>query len=138
MPYSLPDGYFNNLAHNILQKIKAGSYNAVQQELEEIAPLLSKMPKTNVYSVPDGYFNRLDTLKIEVEKPAAKVISLGGRIRKWATYAAAACIIVLFGGGFLYLFNSNSNVINEPPPIASREVQKGISELSDDEIANYL
>lgn len=137
MPYSVPEGYFNSLASNILQKIK--SENSVQQELEEIAPLLSKIPKKNVYSVPDGYFDDLKPVLISKQTVTpAKVVSIGSRTRRWLNYAAAACVAaILFGGGYLYwnkqqVSNTGSN------PIASVDVQSKVSGLSDAEIAAYL
>jgi hypothetical protein len=137
MPYAVPDGYFNGLAEDILQKIKVQSTTNVQKELEEIAPLLSKIPKTNVYSVPAGYFNQLNPLPVqETVQPAAKIIPIGNRTRKWFNYAAAACIaIVLLGGGFLF-FHKTPDV--KTLPTASVDVQKSISELSDTDLANYL
>ena len=137
MPYSVPDGYFNTLAKSVLEKIKADTNEAVQEELEEIAPLLSKMPKTNVYSVPVGYFNQLNPLK-KGDTPA-RVISIGSKARKWVSYAAAACVAALLLGG-AYLYFSNPQILNAPlqKPTARIDVQKSLSELSDTEIANYL
>jgi len=134
--YAVPDGYFNSLAENILNKIKSLS-NPVTKELEEISPLLSKMPKTNVYSVPDTYFEQsLSSINVADSKPPAKVVSFGSKTRKWINYAAAACIAaILFGGGYFYL---DKNRIQSASPISEADVQRQISELSDDEIANYL
>jgi hypothetical protein len=134
--YTVPDGYFNSLAENVLNKIKSLS-NPVQQELEEISPLLSKIPKTNVYSVPDTYFEQsLSLIDVVNSKPQAKVISFGSKARKWINYAAAACIAtILFGGGYLYL---EKNKIQSAAPLGETNVQQQISQLSDDEIANYL
>lgn len=142
--YAVPEGYFDNLADNILKKIKSLSVNPVQQELEELSPLLGKIAKTNVYSVPENYFNKLEPInKMQGDSlPAAKVISIGNRARKWVNYAAAACIAtVLFGGGYLY-FSGNKPPATQGsssiPPIAKMDVQKEISSLSDDDINNYL
>ena len=134
--YSIPENYFNNLADTILEKIKRSSVSSVQQELEEIAPLLSKIPKTNVYSVPENYFatDPIDAINVQ---PSAKVISLSSRARKWINYAAAACIaFILFGGGYVYFNNKPSQPgVNT---YAKADVQKEISGLSDAEIADYL
>jgi hypothetical protein len=139
--YSVPDNYFNNLAGNILNKIKTSAIDSVQQELEEIAPLLSKLPKTNVYAVPQNYFSELDPLAGANNNdinPSVKIISIGRNARKWINYAVAACIAaVLFGGGYLYLFNRNSGG-EAISPVANMDVEKEISILSDNEIANYL
>lgn len=139
--YSVPDDYFNNLAGNILDKIKTSTIDSVQRELEEISPLLSKLPKTNVYTVPQNYFSELDPLADANNNginPTVKIISMGRNARKWINYAVAACIAaVLFGGGYLYLFNRNSG--NDAiSPLANMNVEKEISILSDNEIADYL
>jgi len=138
MPYSIPDGYFNDFATSVLQKIKAGKTNPVQAELAEIAPLLSKLPKVNVYSVPPGYFGELDPIQKITEPPVARIIPMGSKVRNWINYAAAACVAaILLGGGYMYIFNNNT-VENPIPQVAASDVQKGISELTDDEIAIYL
>jgi len=135
----VPDGYFNNLAESILGKIKAKNDN-VQQELEELAPLLSQLSKTNVYTVPAGYFETLAPQTV-TEKAPAKVISIGRKTRRWLNYAAAACIAALmFGGGYYYLNenktphsnSSNGNIY------ANINVEQAISQLSDSVINNYL
>jgi hypothetical protein len=137
--FSVPDGYFNSLADNIFKKIKESVSKSVQQELIEISPLLSSIPKTNVYSVPENYFGELNPLAATGNvKQETKIISIGGRRRKWLNYAAAACIAAFaFTGGYFYFFSSKS--VNSPTSsISQMNVQKEISVLSDDEISNYL
>lgn len=142
---SVPDGYFESLAGNILNKIKNNPVNEVQQELQELSPLLSGIPKTNVYSVPVNYFNELkpSVEKAEEQEESTKVIQLGNHTRKWINYAAAACIgAVLFGGGYLF-FNKKTNQPQDLPnnyaaAFSNMDIQKEISSLSDDAITNYL
>ena len=142
--YAVPDGYFNNFADSVLKKIKSIQQNPVQQELEEISPLLNSIPKTNVLTVPDNYFEQLDPLsKIVEEAKPAKVISLGSRTRKWINYAAAACIsAILIGGGYVYFSKEKINdagiTDRSIAASASINVQDAISGLSDSEIENYL
>src|SRR5690242_12218735 len=53
-PYKVPDGYFEGLAENILQLIKADG--------KEVSPVL-RDANNNPYSVPRGYFENLaDTI----------------------------------------------------------------------------
>lgn len=138
--YQVPDGYFNNLASNILDKIKIANNN-IQQELEELSPLLSKLPKTNIYTVPAGYFENLIPQTVQEVQPA-KVISFSNKARKWFTYAVAACIAALmFGGGYFYL-NGNKTLTGKTAIDVSQykdiKVDQAISQLSDDEINSYL
>jgi|GEM_PF-859708 len=54
-PFSVPEGYFDGLAANILAKVK-GNENSAQAELAELSPLLAGIPKQTPYSVPTSYF----------------------------------------------------------------------------------
>lgn len=142
--FAVPEGYFNNFADGVLKKIRSAQQNPVQQELEEISPLLSSVPKVNVFTVPDNYFEQLDPLsEVEGEIKPAKVVSLGSRTRRWINYAAAACIsAVLFGGGYIYFSKEKvSEAAISDSSIAALSkinVQEAISGLSDSEIENYL
>jgi len=138
--YSVPAGYFNNLAENILENIKAKN-NSVQQELEELSPLLSKIPKTNVYTIPAEYFESFIAAPKQEVQPA-KIISIKRKPHRWIAYAAAACIAALmFGGGYYYMqdnISNNSSTSTAQNPIADVKVKQAIAQLSDAEIDNYL
>jgi hypothetical protein len=138
--YEVPDGYFNNLAENILGNIKAGNNN-VQQELEELSPLLNTIPKVNVYTVPAEYFESLNPAPVRETQPA-KIVSIKSKPRRWIAYAAAACIAALmFGGGYYYMQDKNFNDNNTSAgqnQVAEVKVQQAISQLSDAEIDSYL
>lgn len=59
-PYTVPERYFDTLASNILKKIKEEDANTelqAQEELEQLAPLLSSISKTGPFNVPVGYFD---------------------------------------------------------------------------------
>ena len=142
--YAVPEGYFYNFADTVLKRIKSASIDPVLQELQEISPLLSSIPKTNVYTVPENYFEQLDPFpKMEAAKPA-KVISLGSRTRKWVNYAAAACVAaILFGGTYVYFSKdeagTKTGIADSSIAVLSKiNVQEAISGLSDSEIENYL
>jgi hypothetical protein len=142
--FAVPEGYFEGLAANIINTIKSSPENSVQEELQELSPLLSGIPKTNVYSVPEGYFNELaPSVEKAEQEEAAKVISIGSRARKWISYAAAACIgAAIIGGGYLYFnkkpLQQQSAPNNYAATLPKMDIQKEISALSDDAITNYL
>ncbi len=136
--YTVPENYFDNFANGVLKKIKQSNQVSAQQELEEISPFLSAIPRTNVYSVPENYFSKIsETVPSE---PPAKIISIGGRTRKWTNYAAAACIAaLLFGGSFLHFYTKgNAEIHSVVSSVSNEDLQKQISVLSDEEIADYL
>lgn len=58
--YTVPDGYFEGLANQILNRIKALEATDVKAEIGYLSPMLSVVSKEMPYSVPVGYFGNLD------------------------------------------------------------------------------
>ena len=83
----------------------------------------------------------LPSCHLSHEKQPAKIISIKSKPRKWIAYAAAACIAALmFGGGYYYM-QGNTLIITtqqRKDRLLISKVQQAISQLSDDEIDNYL
>src|SRR6187399_346283 len=63
--YAVPAGYFEGLADQILDGIKALEANNAKEELSYLSPILSNISKESPYSVPAGFFQNLseDVLK---------------------------------------------------------------------------
>ena len=63
--YAVPAGYFEDLADQILNRIKALEANDAKEELSYLSPFLSNVSKEMPYSVPAGFFQDLseDVLK---------------------------------------------------------------------------
>ena len=57
--YTVPNGYFEGLPTQILNRIKALEANDAKEELEYLSPLLSTVSKKTPYSVPAGFFQGL-------------------------------------------------------------------------------
>lgn len=55
--YAVPEGYFENFAQTVLQKIKGTAF--VSEELEGLSPLLAGLSRKMPFSVPEGYFNQI-------------------------------------------------------------------------------
>lgn len=133
--YKVPENYFENLSGNILKKIRKES--DLQQELENLSPLLSKLPKTNVYTIPEGYFE--NQFIIKQKSSPAKLIFIGAKTRNWFNYAAAACVAaIMLLGGYLYSVNKSSNNNTRQNQLAGINIKTAISHLSDSTITNYL
>lgn len=122
--YTLPDGYFDTLSSQILQKIKHQNIEFNDDELKDIAPLLASIPKQNVYKIPQNYF---DNLNIKI--PKAKVVSF----KKTMQYASAAAVI-----GVVALFGIkavNNNKIKQEYAAAKKvNIEKSIEQISIDEL----
>ena len=63
--YAVPSGYFEDLADQILNRIKALEANDAKEELSYLSPFLSNVSKEMPYSVPARFFQDLseDVLK---------------------------------------------------------------------------
>ncbi len=55
-PYQVPEGYFNNLSENILSLAK-NRESGVEDEIEQLSPLLAGLRKENPYQLPREYFD---------------------------------------------------------------------------------
>jgi len=56
-PYVVPDGYFEGLANQVMQRVKLGEDPIA--ELAGLSPLLSSISKQIPYQVPEHYFSEL-------------------------------------------------------------------------------
>jgi hypothetical protein len=101
--YTIPAGYFEDIQESAALVASGINDLPAKDELESISPLLSGLKKTTPYSVPDGYFEQLTNKPlVEINKPAAKVVSMNSR--KWWKLAAAAAVIgviVMVGINFI-------------------------------------
>jgi len=58
--YAVPAGYFEGLAEQVLNKIRAMEAASAAEELGYLSPLLSQVGKTMPYTVPQGYFEGME------------------------------------------------------------------------------
>jgi len=131
---TLPQQYFECLPDKILSRIKQ-EQNSIDDELNEIAPLLNNISKANLYTLPSGYFESLEVIVPRQTVPA-KMIAMRKKFVQFAAAAGIAGAVVL---GILML-NSNKNI---DVPISYKEAVKmdiatNVSSLSDEEINTYL
>jgi hypothetical protein len=166
VPYKVPVGYFDALSEMILERISIGLPNKVHvfevpenyfeqfpdailravrhvevsDELQEVAPFLQSIPKTNPYQTNTAPV--LDIQAMITEKAVTdtgKVIAMPA-IRKspWIRFAAAAVMIgVLVTAAFIYNGNQTIESVNTDQ-YAQMDVSNEISKLSEDELTNYL
>jgi hypothetical protein len=58
--YAVPQGYFDSLATQIMNRIKASEAADASKEMEYLSPMLSHVSRETPYKVPVGYFGSLD------------------------------------------------------------------------------
>lgn len=59
--YSVPKGYFEELANLVLSRIRANASHSVAEELSHLSPFLSGLSRKMPFTVPDGYFENIET-----------------------------------------------------------------------------
>jgi hypothetical protein len=67
--YQVPAGYFNELADELLKRVKALEASTAKEELAILSPLLSSIKKETPFTVPAGYF---DTIGNTIEQTVLK------------------------------------------------------------------
>ena len=58
--YQVPTGYFDNLAGEIVKRVRASEAATASEELVHLSPMLNRISKTGPYSVPGGYFDSIE------------------------------------------------------------------------------
>ena len=105
---TVPEGYFESLAGNILNKIYALE-NDVTAELNEISPLIAGIENKETFTVPARYFDELTFLSRQ--KQTTKIIAFD-KSRSFFKYAAAAMITGLLGLGIVNIFDNDNTATN--------------------------
>lgn len=137
----LPDGYFNNFAANMLQKIQ-------QDELAEIAPVLAGLQKVNLYTAPQGYFEKLPTSLLNKaivnEKPVSStplwLITLNTALDEIVASIFRPRYAVAFAGIATVLIIVSLSLFKPKPACADAmcQLEKGLAGVSDEEIMMYI
>lgn len=143
--FTVPDGYFENLAGNILQKINTLDSDHAGTELKQISPILYSAKDDNVFTVPPEYFSTFVSNIIQVVKPQAKVVILKKRSIVW-NCAAAAMLTGIMAISALWTSNPVSqsevtadiNIKNAQDYKNQQQINEGIANLSDADIVRYL
>jgi len=131
-PYGVPEGYFDQLPGQVLQRIRSLEADPVQEELSELSPLLAAAPRQMPLSAPEGYFDSLSTRIMagisQAQEAPARVIPIRSR-RRYYSWAVAASLLVLVGLSTMFLLRRNTGA-------GSFEAQ--LASVPDQEIVDYL
>lgn len=133
--YDVPDHYFQELPASIMANIRR---NEVEEELEEVAPLLHTVSRKMPYSgIAIPSFN----MEAVMERAAVNevpVIQMPVRkSRRWLQYASAAVVTgVIVAAAFIY--NGNTTDATTVEQYAQIDVSQEISKLSEEELNTYL
>ncbi len=122
----VPDGYFDNLAGNILDKIKTAE-QTVSEETRHISPVVAAIGNRNIFSVPQRYF---DTgFSIGNKKNAGKLVSMlqPQRILK---YAAAVLVALLLTVSIFKKVNKKEPVTLAKVPVQTIQNTTAVNNTS--------
>ena len=65
--YRVPPGYFEGLAGQVMQRVRAFDAVNPREELGHLSPLLNGISRTVPYSIPDGYFEQLEIVNSDFQ-----------------------------------------------------------------------
>lgn len=114
--------------------MEQNNFDNEKEEMKDIAPHLSSLPKKNAFTVPENYFEKLtinisDKVHTEKHKTWWQVVFETLVQPKLAIASVALCLLV---GGYMY--NQKQNVVIAPLEMTATN----ISNLSDDEILSQV
>jgi len=150
MPFQAPEGYFKTLAARLPGGASFPGVVDAGQPLEPgtgdpaLSTRLAGLRSVTPYQAPGGYFEQFPDRMLakaraagtmEEQAAPAKVVSIG-RWQSWwklPAVAVAASVILVFG--WLALHTSVSTTGN---PAVNPDITKSLSNVSDQEIQNYL
>ena len=138
LPFSIPAGYFNELADNAVSGTMAIEF--VNDELENLSPLMNELKGVNVYNTPVGYFETLPVQLLERAKQqsSAKIIPISFG-RKLMRYAAAAVTISAIITAAFFIFNKTDKTTGQTDTAElTKDIQEKTKQASDDDIFSYL
>jgi hypothetical protein len=148
----VPQAYFESLADNILNRIKAGHSAATElktehsaaTELKTLSPMLYSIQNENVFTVPQGYFESLPAeIMAKVKPQQAKVVAMQRRtVTTILKYAIAAVFTGIMALG-VYQFSGGGSKKTELPGYVIegkqiKNVDEELAKISDDDIIKYL
>ena len=130
---AVPEGYFEGLADGIMNKIKDGL--AMK---DEGSALLSTVRNVNPYTVPHGYFETLAGNIVNQLPQPAKVIVMRKR-SSFFNYAAAAVITGILGLSVVSIVDKRQQDKILPETAAlNLNFDEALANVSDDDIVAYL
>ncbi len=93
--YTVPNGYFDQLADSVLARIKALEATTAQEEINHLSPLLATAARQMPYSIPGNYFTELDSKAATQSYTSAKeelenISPLLGGLKKEMPYSVPA------------------------------------------------
>ncbi len=130
-PFAVPEGYFDQLAGNIMNRIRQEETLTVMEETRLLSPTLAAVGNRNVFTVPDGYFEQLAAGSIKEVALPTKVVPMKSN-RGMLRYMVAAAITGIIGLSILSIFNNKTADTVASPETAMLQASEIIKNKSFD------
>jgi hypothetical protein len=140
--FETPQGYFDTLAQQVMQKIKAQEVEEdASSEIRALSPMLYSIQNENVFDVPRGYFENLTNDILDKVKPQPKVVKMQSRVGTFFKYAVAAAFTGVMALG-VFKFTGPTDKVELPGYVTEglqvKDIDQELSKISDDEIEKFL
>ena len=141
-PYKVPAGYFENLAGQIMLRIRLENAGSAKEELEIISPFLSGLSKKMPFSTPEGYFDTLTpgirSTENENREPA-RVVKMFQPRRTFRLAAAAVTVGIIGIAAWLFMREPATNqYATKTDTEVQKELKNKVGEISENELANFV
>jgi hypothetical protein len=155
LPYTVPAGYFEHFAENLLQRIRMAEHEDPRTELNTLSPLLAGLDRKSPYQVPADYFNEFSSDTASFRHTEPKLIRMRST-RRVMKYAIAAMVTGLIATAAFFTFNhSGTDPLQELVNVSSQDmanyldnhdvhwvpgtaVQDASAEFNDNDISDLL
>lgn len=136
--YQLPADYFNTFEQQLFEAI---GLRALPEE--KLSEQMMALKNATAYSVPDQYFEKTafeqkpivktnaKILPFEPVAPTDNVVQIARRSIKWAGWAAAAVVFIIFGIGAFQIMNTPESNVNT-------DFSNRIAQLPDERVKTWL
>lgn len=145
--FTVPQGYFENLAGNIMNRIRQEENISAADEMKQLSGVIAGIGNKNIFTVPERYFENLSP-NIETKAPV-KIVQMTNR-RSVFRYAAAAVITGLLGISIINISDKGPTVRQDDTArmaavmqkandiIKNNSFDKELNSLSDEDLEAYL
>lgn len=134
----VPEGFFDNFATGVMAKI-----NLTDEDIDTDTSFLKQIESSMPFETPQGYFDQLPQAVANAPKAQAAEASQDGKPvmklnryksrGKWTTTLAAACVMMIFGLGAIWMLEPAKNEIN-----SKQLAFKMLNSVSDEDIEKYI
>ncbi|MEO8582771.1 MAG: hypothetical protein ABI415_03180 [Flavitalea sp.] len=141
-PFSLPAGYFEELAEQVLRRIRTDEAQTPSEEIGILSPLLGGLKHKSTFTMPVGYMEQLtaETLETAGNDSKTRVVPMFF-LGRTARFAAAAVVIGILATGAWFFTShkrTDGSLAQTNEVTNNNQIRSQVDAISDAEMVNYL